>query len=129
MRRAVAVLGLVVALAGYLAFRPQNRVTIGASLSGGTHAATLRLDEPFRALLALARPLEAAGRAHVEIRRVDGAGERVEREYTARASTGNDELFLAFPRTGSVVDGPGTFRVVFVLEGKELASGSMEVTR
>ena len=121
-------LALVAAIA-WLALRPAGRVTIGSALTNGTSDATLRVDEPFRALLTLDRPLAAAGRVHVEVRRMDDDGERVERDYTARAGKGNDELFIAFPSTGRVVSSPGTFRVVFLLDGRALGTAWLRVVR
>jgi len=113
----------------FLVWRPTARVTIGSKVYGGSSEATLRLDEPFRALLSLDRPVATAGRVYMEIRRQGPEGEHVEREYTARVGKGNDELFVALPAVSRAVAGPGSFRVVFLLDGEELGAGALRVTR
>jgi hypothetical protein len=96
---------------------PRGTVTVGTGFAKGDGA--LRPDDPFRAVLALDRPLGRDARLDVEIRR----GDKLEKLLTVKAEAKNDEIYLSFPHTGRLVGAPGEFKITFLLDGKPLGTG------
>jgi hypothetical protein len=112
-------LGVLVLL---VACTPHGTVTVGGGFAKGDGA--LRLDDPFRAVLALDRPLGRDARLDVELRK-DGTLDKL---LTVRAEAKNDEVYLAFPNTGRIVSGAGAYTIVFLLDGKPLGEGRFSVS-
>ncbi len=107
---------LLVVVALLLGCSPHGTVTVGTGFAKGDGA--LRPEDPFRAVLALNRPLGEDKRLDVEIRR----GDKLEKLLTVKAEGKNDEIYLSFPHTGRLVGAPGEFTITFLLDGKPLGS-------
>jgi hypothetical protein len=132
--RRARVLSLALVIAGLgaglalLALRPRATVTIGTRFAGPEDTApVLSPGQPFRALLALGRPIGDVHHVDVELHRLDG-GDHLEKLIPVRVTASDDEVMFSFADVTHLV-GPlrGDFRLVFAHDGAVLGEGRFSV--
>jgi hypothetical protein len=136
LRRAVlviAVLAVAMGAAGLAVWwrssagTPRGTLTVGASLVLRT-TVPLKIEEPFRAVLALDAPLRKDRYVDLEVHRIEpGRAPQLAKCWTVRAAARADELYAGFASTAAVVHSPGAYRMRALIDGEVIAEHEFQV--